>query len=93
VRWIAVEITMVGGDEIAKDGGCGDEQRWRNGHRSHRIIAMGKAAQWETAQDGRQRQLQWTAAARLQWKVAVVMGNGGTMGSRTAKQSRWAMGQ
>ncbi len=93
MRWIAVAITMVGGNKIAKDGGCSDGQWQRNGRWSHRTIAMGKAAQWETAQDGRQRQLQWTAAARLQWKVAVVMGNGGTMGGRTAKQSRWAMGQ
>ena len=47
--------------------------------------ANAEAAQWLTAQDGWQQQLQWRAATRLRWMAATVMGNGGAMGGGMAE--------
>jgi hypothetical protein len=64
---------------------------WHNGRQM--IAANAEAVQWEVMWDGRQRQSWWMVVARSWWTAAVAMGNHGAMGSKTAKQSQWAMGQ
>jgi hypothetical protein len=90
-RWVAVVIMMDGSGKIMMDGGIGNRQWWCIWQQNGKTIAMGKAAQWETMQNGWQWKLQWMAAARIQWMVAAAMGNSGAMGRGTEKQVQWVM--